>query len=139
MNVTLASTPLLVARLFQLQRRRIVDLEVGHPRRLASHGAGVQAGAEDDDLSETRNQVLLERVVEIFGANPHEILRGWETGRDESGRVPAVLVQKQFDHWISVQRRHLAILFSSELRDHESRSADILDLSHADLERNRWR
>ena len=53
------------SRLLEADGVRIVDLEIGDARRLLAHAAGVEAGAEDDDLPAAVAELRIEVIVVI--------------------------------------------------------------------------
>ena len=57
-------------RLFEAQRARVIDLEIGDAWDALPRGSRVEPCAEDDDLLKAASEMLVQPVVEVARSEP---------------------------------------------------------------------
>ena len=119
-----------VARLLQVKRAGIVDLEISDSRSALANATRVQPRAEDHDLPAALRDLLSEPVVVIAGPEPRHVLAGREISSDGIGRRPRPRIEKNADDGIDIERMRLFILARAELGNDEGRTGYLSNVAH---------
>src|SRR5262245_40114103 len=102
---------MLEASLLQRQSLRVVELEIGEVRRGQADGARIKTCAQQDDLPAPRRNLLLEHVVVVPCPDLDQLLDERKADRGPRGGLPALVVEKQIDDGVAIERSRRIVLF----------------------------